>query len=115
MAAAVPFAAELLPADGTPRERLARWVTDPGNKAFGQAIANRVWAQLFGRPLVEPIDDIPLARSALESNSDGQSDDRASDKATAALAILADDFAAHGYDLSRLISIIALSDAICRL
>jgi hypothetical protein len=106
VAAAVPFAAELLPADGAPRERLARWVTDPANKAFAQATANRMWAQLFGRPLVEPIDDIPLVRAAIEIGGE-----QAGDQASAVLALLAEDFASHGYDLRRLIKIIALSDA----
>ncbi|HVU89493.1 MAG TPA: DUF1549 domain-containing protein, partial [Pirellulales bacterium] len=102
--AAVPFAAELLPAEGPPRERLARWVTDPANKTFAQATANRMWAQLFGRPLIEPIDDIPLFRTTSDT-SGGQADD----PATVALTILADDFVTHGYDLRRLIRTIALS------
>ncbi len=55
----VPFLAELDPKVGTRRERLARWVTDPKNPNFSRATANRVWALLFGRPLVEPIDDLP--------------------------------------------------------
>ncbi len=97
--AAVPFAAELLPSDGPPRERLADWVTDPANRAFARATANRMWAQLFGRPLIEPIDDIPLDRDA---NDDQSRDERA-------LAMLAGDFAAHDYDLRRLIKTIALS------
>jgi hypothetical protein len=94
----VPFAADALPVDGTPRVRLAQWVTDPRNRAFARAAVNRVWAQLFGRPLVEPIDDIPLV------------DDSGTDGAPEALTILADDFSTHGYDVRRLISIVALSE-----
>ena len=42
------------------RSRLAQWITHPENKPFARTIVNRVWALAFGRPLVEPIDDIPL-------------------------------------------------------
>ncbi|MGH7134148.1 MAG: DUF1549 domain-containing protein, partial [Pirellulales bacterium] len=55
----VPFHSDLLPSEGTRREKLAAWVTHPQNRAFARAAANRFWAELFGRPLVEPIDDIP--------------------------------------------------------
>lgn len=57
----VPFADELFePIDGSRREQLAHWITNPQNKAFARAIVNRVWALLFGKPLVHPIDNIPL-------------------------------------------------------
>ena len=58
----VPFLPELLPDD---RDRAAsgwpRWVTDPRNPYFARATVNRVWALMFGRPLVEPVDDLPAA------------------------------------------------------
>jgi hypothetical protein len=38
------------------REDLARWVTE--SDAFARAAANRVWAMLMGRGLVEPVDDM---------------------------------------------------------
>lgn len=87
---AVPFSPELLPSSGAPRERLAKWATHPENRAFSRAAVNRVWAILFGRPLVEAIDDIPLEGPyppGLES--------------------LADDFVAHDFDLRHLIRTIA--------
>lgn len=56
----VPFAADLLPEDGTDAERLADWLTSPKNRPATRAIANRVWALMFGRPLNSPVDDIPL-------------------------------------------------------
>ena len=93
----VPFQGELLPADGTLRQRLAVWVTHPANKTFARAAVNRVWAILFGRPLVEPIDGL---------NSSGA--------VPPAVELLADDFAAHGYDLRRLIRAIVLSDVFSR-
>jgi hypothetical protein len=85
----VPFAKELLGEDGTDRQRLARWVTHPENRAFAREAVNRAWALLFGRPLVKPIDNLP------------------SGNLPEALDILADDFVAHRYDMKRLLSIIA--------
>lgn len=85
----VPFAAELLPADGTRREQLAAWVTHPQNPYFAKAVVNRVWALLLGRPLVDPVDNLEPA-----------------DDHPPALTILADDFVRHGYDLRRLIRVI---------
>ena len=56
----VPFAPDLLPAEGELTERLASWVTHPKNRQSARAIANRVWALMFGQPLHAPVDDIPL-------------------------------------------------------
>jgi hypothetical protein len=89
----VPFAPELLPAEGSRRQRLAAWVTDAKNPNFARAAVNRVWALLLGRPLVEPVDN-------LESDT----------PAPPALPILADDFAAHNFDLRRLIRVIASTE-----
>jgi hypothetical protein len=93
VAAQVPFDSDRLPEQGGARERLAAWVTAPHNEHFSRAIANRVWALLFGRGLVEPVDDL-----------------RAGQPVPPALAILADDFAAHGFDLRRLIRLITASE-----
>jgi hypothetical protein len=90
---AVPFYPELLPQQGNRRQRLAAWVTHPQNKAFARATVNRVWALLFDRPLVEPVDNIPL---------DGP--------LPPALDILADDFVAHDFNLQRLIALIVSTD-----
>ncbi len=89
----VPFAPELLPDTGTFRDRLAHWVTHRQNKEFARATVNRMWNLLFGRPLVEPVDDIRLGQDAHP-----------------ALDILAADFAEHGYNLRRLIHLIAASE-----
>ncbi len=94
---AVPFSAELLPDAGPARERLAAWVTHPENKAFSRAAANRVWAILFGRPLVEPIDSLPPTGDVPEP-----------------LNTLAEDFVSHGYDLRRMITLVALSAPFAR-
>ncbi len=88
----VPWSPELVPAKGTQRERLAGWVTAPGNRPFARAVVNRVWALVFNRPLVTPVDDIPLHGPFPPG-----------------LEILAEDFTAHGCDLQRLIRVISLT------
>lgn len=40
------------------RPVLADWLTAPKNPFFARAMINRVWAQLFGRGLVSPVDDM---------------------------------------------------------
>ena len=46
------------------RETLAVWMTSPKNPYFSRAIANRVWANFFGRGLVEQVDDLRLSNPA---------------------------------------------------
>jgi hypothetical protein len=93
VAPCVPFRPELKPDSGNPREQLAAWVTDPRNPSFSQATVNRVWALLLGRPLAEPVDDLPAAGELHP-----------------ALGLLASDFASHNYDLRRLIRVIVASE-----
>ena len=97
VAEGVPFSNDLLPQKGTRRERLAAWVTHKENKQFARAIVNRVWAIVTGRPLVEPIDDIPLHGPFPPG-----------------LETLAEDFIRHDFNLKRLIRLIALSDVMKR-
>ena len=94
----VPFSAELMPQQGTRRQQLAGWVTHPQNPYFARATVNRVWAFLTGQPLQTPIDNLEP--------------DATNDGATLhpAIGILADDFSASGYDLHRLIRIIASTE-----
>jgi hypothetical protein len=40
------------------KEKLAAWLTTPENPYFARAAANRLWAQLMGRGLVDPVDDL---------------------------------------------------------
>ncbi len=40
------------------RQSLAAWITSDENPFFRQAIANRVWADLMGRGIVVPVDDL---------------------------------------------------------
>lgn len=85
-----PFLDDLVPHALTRREQLARWVTHPENRPFARAIVNRMWGLLFGKPLVEPIDGIPL-----------------NGPYPPGLELLAEDFVAHHHDLRRLIRVIA--------
>jgi hypothetical protein len=89
----VPFRGELIPPSGTPREQLAAWVVHPENPCLARATVNRVWAILFNRPLVDPVDDLPV-------NGD----------VPAALDLLSKDFIEHGYDLRRLVRTMASLD-----
>ncbi|RME58425.1 MAG: DUF1553 domain-containing protein, partial [Candidatus Dadabacteria bacterium] len=43
---------------GTRRQQLTLWMCAPENPMLARAAVNRAWAMLFGRGLVEPIDDI---------------------------------------------------------
>jgi len=74
--------------DRDPRQALADWVVSPDNPYFARVIVNRVWADLMGRGLVEPVDDL----RATNPPSNGP-----------LLDALADDFRKQGYDLKKLI------------
>ncbi len=41
-----------------PRKSLAAWITSPENASFAKVQVNRVWADLMGRGIVEPVDDL---------------------------------------------------------
>ncbi|MFP6657442.1 MAG: DUF1549 domain-containing protein [Pirellulales bacterium] len=45
---------------GDRRQLLAAWVTSADNRWFARNLANRAWADLLGRGIVEPIDDFRL-------------------------------------------------------
>jgi hypothetical protein len=47
-----------LPAGKTNRAALARWMTSPDNPYFARAAVNRTWWRLFGRGIVQPVDDM---------------------------------------------------------
>jgi len=50
--------------DGDPRRKLAAWLTSPNNDMFSRNLANRIWAQLIGRGVVEPVDDVRISNPA---------------------------------------------------
>jgi hypothetical protein len=85
--------------DGTelgddPRRGLATWITSPNNPWFARAMVNRVWAELHGAGLVEPVDDLRASNPAVMP---------------AVLDWLARDFVAHRFDLDHLYATVALS------
>ncbi len=77
-----------------PRDILADWMTSPENPYFARVIANRVWADLMVRGLVDPVDDL----RATNPPTNGP-----------LLEALAEDFREHGYDLKHLIRTIMTS------
>lgn len=38
------------------RQQLAHWLTGPDNPFFARAAVNRVWAEMFGKGIVDPVD-----------------------------------------------------------
>ena len=59
----------------SPRAAFAEWITGKENEFFADAIANRLWKQLMGIGLIEPIDEIkyhtePSMPELLETLSD---------------------------------------------
>jgi hypothetical protein len=46
------------------RKLLADWMADPGNPWFSKHFANIVWAQFFGRGIIEPVDDVRVSNPA---------------------------------------------------
>jgi hypothetical protein len=85
-----------IPPERDPREVLAEWVTAPENPFFAKVTVNRVWADLMGRGIVDPVDDIRATNPA--SNP-------------ALLDALATDFRKNKYDLKALIKTIMMSHA----
>ncbi len=90
----VPYSPELLPDDGPPRTRLARWITHRENRQAARAAVSHVWALMYGRAAGEAVDNLPLDQTS-----------------TPVLETLTDDFIANGFDLRRLVRLIADSSA----
>ena len=57
MPARVLGGTEPVPAGTDPRQALAAWLTAADNKLFRENLANRIWAQIIGRGVVDPVDD----------------------------------------------------------
>ncbi|MAG92878.1 MAG: S-layer protein [Planctomycetaceae bacterium] len=77
-----------------PRVALAEWITSKDNPYFAQVMVNRVWADLMGRGIVEPVDDL----RATNPPTNGP-----------LLDALAADFVADGFNLKKLIRRITTS------
>ncbi|HEX4588855.1 MAG TPA: DUF1553 domain-containing protein, partial [Gemmataceae bacterium] len=80
--------APAIDAEGDPRDALAAWVTSSDNPYFAKVIVNRVWAELMGRGIVDPVDDL----RATNPPTNGP-----------LLDALADDFRRSGFDLKKLL------------
>ena len=70
---------------------LAKWLTAPENPFFAKAQANRIWYHLFGRGLVDPLDDFRASNPPSHPEL---------------LEALAKDLVNHGFDLRELIRVI---------
>ncbi len=80
----------------TLRRLFAGWLTSPQNKYFAPASVNKLWANFFGRGLVNPIDDMVEMGEASHPQI---------------LKLLSDEFVASGYDQKYLIRCICNSRA----
>jgi hypothetical protein len=81
-----------VPREGDRRAAIAGWLAAPGNPFFARATVNRLWREMMGRGLVEPIDD--LRPSNPPTNPE-------------LLEALARDFQVHGFDVKRTLRLIA--------
>ena len=92
-----PLDAAAIPAGSTAnrREVLAGWLTSPENPYFTRSIANRIWANFFGRGIVEPVVDMRISIPA--SNEP-------------LLVAIADHLAKNKYDLKALMRLILRSE-----
>ena len=80
---------------GPYRPTLAKWLTSGSTPYFSEAFVNRAWAQLYGRGLVDPVDDLDPEHPA--SHPELFKD-------------LATQFRATGFDIKRLYRALALSE-----
>lgn len=80
--------------DTDPRRALVDSLIAADNPYFAPSAVNRVWANFFGRGLVEPVDDFRISNPSVNSPL---------------LTALAKDFAAHGYDVKHLMRTIMAS------
>lgn len=84
-----------LSSTGPFRPVLADWMTSQKNSYFARASVNRIWAEFFGRGIVDPVDDLDgLDFPAVPGLLD----------------FLASEFVASGFDVRRLQQAIVLTD-----
>ena len=76
------------------RQPLAQWITSPENQYFARSYANRMWGYLFGRGIIDPIDDIRAGNPP--SNPE-------------LLDALSKDFIEHRFDMQHLLKTICKS------
>lgn len=78
------------------RPVLAQWMTSPTNPFFARAMVNRFWYQLFGRGIVNPVDDMHQDNPATHPEL---------------LAALTEQLKTSGFDLKYLLRAICNSEA----
>lgn len=76
---------------GDRRRALAEWLTGKDNRLFARNIANRYWGYLFGKGIVNPIDDLRVTNPPTNP---------------ALLDMLADELTRSNYDLKHLLHVI---------
>ena len=94
----VPGVATLID-DLAPLDQLADWLTGDQNPYFAKAIVNRLWKQMMGRGLVEPVDDFRSTNPATHPKL---------------LDRLAADFIENGYSLRHTLKVIVSSSSYAR-
>lgn len=88
-------ATEPVPPSADRLEALADWLTQPTNRQFARTMVNRVWSQLMGRGIVEPVDDFRATNPPVNADL---------------LEGLTDDLIHHGFSLKHLIRSIVTSN-----
>lgn len=83
-----------IPKGGDRRVVLAEWLTAPDNPYFARNLANIVWAQFFGRGIVDPVDDVRVSNPATNPEL---------------LERLASQLVAYRYDFKKLVRDIVVS------
>ena len=76
------------------RDALVDWMFGPAKQLTAQAIVNRVWGRLFGRGIVDPVDEMRFSNPPVNEPL---------------LKALADDFINHKYDFKNLMRTIMRS------
>ena len=94
--AALPAGAKPLDpdVDGDRRKVLADWLTSKNNRLFAKNLANRYWGYLFGKGIVNPIDDLRVTNPPTNP---------------ALLEFLADELVASDFNLKRMLKLICSS------
>ena len=86
----------LLQEYGDPRQPLMDWLRARDNPYFARVLVNRIWANYFGRGIVEPADDMNLANPPVNEEL---------------MNYLAEEFVARGFDVKWVHREILNSDA----
>jgi hypothetical protein len=77
-------------ADKDGRELLADWMTRKDNPFLARATVNRIWSHLFGRGIIDPVDDIRSSNPPVNAPL---------------LDALTKDFIAHGFDVRHILRV----------